>query len=196
MTGQQFFMTSPKDHWFRQPPLEESAFVNPGSSREAPANYWSKNIQDYMHSIGEEEQFHFIHITAVPRWTSSVPKEIFLAHDYFTGENWDLKKFPASSAMQEIIKENHVFLTIQNTEMCGTTGKWHMQPWRTAAMALREHQRNVEPINCFMHWIRKPTNELQEMCNLWTLKLATGHSQCSAHLIHTHSWLSLHACLW
>lgn len=48
--------------------MEESAFVELWASRrEAPAYYWSKNIQDYMHSTGEEEQFHFIHITPLPR---------------------------------------------------------------------------------------------------------------------------------
>lgn len=67
--------------------------------------------------------------------------------------------------------------------------------WENSSHAFRAHQRNMDPTNCFMHWIRKPINELQEMCNLWFPQtglwalpmLCTPHPHPIAGFLYMHA---------
>ena len=68
--------------------------------------------------------------------------------------------------------------------------------WRAADRTLVGHYGNVNPTNCIIDSIKKPSHECWEWLIRGYSQQAPGHHRCSSHLTHTHTqpctWLLVH----
>lgn len=102
-----FHHTLLKEHQFRQLPVNDRTFVEVQESKgKDPVYKRDKETQDWTHWRGQEEQFHFTHVTFPPRPHSSALRKAFVAHDYSRGGKWEhVSKHPSFQVRQVATKE-------------------------------------------------------------------------------------------